>query len=106
MSHNKAITAKTKEIESVLRDKYVSTHPKAAVSVYRYNDWSIRVRIIDPEFKERSIIEREKDILPIIHGLSDYAQDRITMLLLITPEESKRSLLSLEFDDPKPSSIK
>jgi hypothetical protein len=103
---NKAITAKTKEIESVLRAKYVAKHPKAAVTVYRYNDWSIRVRIVDSDFKGKSIEDREKEVLPIIDGLSDYAQDRITMLLLLTPEESKRSLLSLEFDDPLPSSIR
>ena len=99
------VTSKTKEIEDKLRAEFLPEHPRAKISVYRYNSWSIRIRIIDSHFEGKTIAERERDVLPIIRDMSDYAQDRITMLLLITPEESNRSLLSLEFDDPKPSSI-
>jgi hypothetical protein len=37
---------------------------------------------------------------PLIGQLPEATQSAITMLVLVTPEERKTSLLSLEFDDP------
>jgi hypothetical protein len=95
----------TKRVEKALSGKYLPQHPRAKVDVYRYNSASIRVRIIDPDFEGKSITAREAEVLPIVRDLSGKLQDQITMLLLITPEESNRSLLSAEFDDPRPSSL-
>src|SRR5438477_7102084 len=95
--------AATRRVERLLSDEYVANHPQALVTVYRYNSASIRVRVIDPEFEGRDIIDRETDILPIIRRMPDRLQDQITMLLLLTPQESERSMLSAEFDHPTPS---
>jgi hypothetical protein len=97
--------AMTQRIEQRLGGEYLPNHPQASIGVYRYNSASIRVRIIDPDFAGKDIVEREAEVLPIIRDMSDRVQDQITMLLLITPEEGKRSLLSAEFDDPRPSTL-
>jgi stress-induced morphogen len=74
-------------------------------AAYRYNSVSLRVRIIDPRFRGLSAIEREKMVLPHIEGLPKKIRDDITILLLLAPEETSTSMMSLEFDDPTPSRL-
>ena len=78
----------------------------AAVDAYRYNSASIRVRVVDPRFEERSREERDAMVEPILEQLPERIQGDILMLLTLTPEELARQefdrtwLLRLEFDDP------
>ena len=95
----------TKQIERALAEGYLPNHPEASLTVYRYNSASIRVRVIDPDFEGRDLVDRETEILPIIRKLPDDLQDQITMLFLVTPRESKRSSLSAEFDHPAPARL-
>jgi len=95
----------THQVEKALLSHYLPRHSDAQITVYRYNSAAIRVRVIDPVFEGKGIIEREVEILPIIRSLPDRLQDQITMLLLLSPKESERSLLSAEFDDPQPSRL-
>lgn len=105
MSKQSVTDAATRRIEQVLSKQYRPDHPQAEIGVYRYNSASIRVRIIDPDFDGKSIVARESQVLPIIRKLPEHLQDQVTMLLLITPSESERSMLSAEFDDPRPSRL-
>jgi hypothetical protein len=105
MSRQSTTNASTRRVERALAEEYLPNHPKASIAVYQYNSASIRVRIIDPSFDGKSIVAREVEVLPIIRKLPDRIQDQITMLLLLSPQESKRSLLSVEFDDPTPSRL-
>ena len=105
MSKQSVKDASTRRVEQALSEHYLPNHPQARIGAYRYNSASIRVRIIDPDFEGKSIVTREAEVLPIVRDLPDRLQDQITMLLLITPEESERSLLSAEFDDPKRSRL-
>jgi hypothetical protein len=105
VSKSSVTDASTKKVEEALTEQYAPKHPGARLAVYRYNSASIRVRIVDENFEGKSILAREADVLPIIRELPDRIQDQITMLLLITPEESERSLLSAEFDNPRRSAL-
>ncbi len=87
----------------VLRSQYGTQHAKAKIEAYRYNSASIRIRIIDPDFKGLSLIERESLIDSILDTLPEDIRAEITLLLLLTPAERKRSLGSMTFDDPTPS---
>lgn len=80
-------------------------HPQAKVAVYRYNPVSIRVRIVDPEFRGRDRVEREAEVWPFLETLPEDVYCDLTMLLLLTPEEAMRSFANLEFDDPVPSGL-
>jgi hypothetical protein len=97
-----------KSVQRILKtliDQYGSQHLSAKVEAYRYNSASIRIRIIDPDFKGLDRVEREEAVWPIIETLPGDDREQITVLLLITPKEKKTSLMSLEFDSPTPSRL-
>jgi len=88
------------EVKAALETGYGRTHPKAKIEVYRYNSASIRIRIIDPEFAGCDRVDRQERLWPLIEGLPEDVRSDISVLLLITPQEKKTSLMSQEFDDP------
>lgn len=97
-----------KSVQRILKtlvEDYGSQHPSAKVEVYRYNSASIRIRIIDPDFKGGDRVDREQAVWPIIETLPEDDREQIMVLLLITPKEKKTSLMSLEFDNPEPSPL-
>jgi stress-induced morphogen len=94
------------QLERLLERSYKAEHPKARITVYRYNSGSIRVRIIDPDFRGHSLAERDHEIYELLKAKApEDLLEQISVRLLITPEERKTSLMSLEFDDPTPSSL-
>lgn len=92
-------TEETRQIEDLLRSEFPEVH------AYRYNSASIRVRVIDQRFGKVSKPDREKMVDPLLDKLPGDTQADITILLLLTPEETKTSLMNLEFEDPTPSSL-
>jgi hypothetical protein len=88
-----------------LQNEYGAKHPRARIEAYRYNPASIRIRIIDPDFKNLGVLDRETLVEPILDDLAEDIRAEITILLLLTPEESKTSFGSIEFDDPTPSRL-
>jgi hypothetical protein len=90
----KKTDASTKKIESLLRTQFPETE------AYRYNHYSIRIRVLDDGFAGKSNPEREASVLPLLAGLPNKVKDDITLLLLLAPDEAKASLMNLEFDDP------
>jgi len=106
------MTAKTprddkhvERIRAILEGRFGSEHPKAKVNVYRYNSASIRIRIIDRAFAGKIIPQREEMVWPILEALPQATLSEITVLLLISPRERKRSFMSMEFDNPIPSKL-
>jgi stress-induced morphogen len=83
--------------------QYEQAHPHAEIVVRRQNPVSIRIRIIDPDFKRQDKIEREKEVWRILDTLSDELPADISMLLLLTPEEAPNSFANMEFEHPIPS---
>jgi hypothetical protein len=92
----------TEEIKQVLAS-YEKDHPKAKIDMYRQNSASVRIRIIDSDFEGMSKRERNDLIWKYLEPLSEDSQGDLSMLVLLTPSEVKRSLANMEFEDPVPS---
>lgn len=93
--------ARLKRIVRAL-EEYAQAHPDAEIDVYRYDDVSVRVRIIDPAFKGVSRARREDDLWRILDKVPEESVADINVLLLLTPDETKTSIGSLDFDNPLP----
>ncbi|CAN5881261.1 hypothetical protein BH23PLA1_BH23PLA1_20740 [soil metagenome] len=91
------------QILELLEVQYKSKHPDADIDVYRRNQVSIRIRIIDPDFQELDSIERDESIWKILRNLPDNVRSNITLLVLLTPDETDRSFVNADFENPKPS---
>lgn len=84
---------------------YQNDHPHARIELYRYNKFSVRIRITDAGFAGQTRSERSKAVWKYLEPLDDEAQADITSLILLAPGESGISLTNLEFDDPTPSTF-
>lgn len=94
------------QILDVLRQHYLPKHPAAKVDAYRYNSASIRVRVIDRGFAKTDMTERDEEVWDILNEhLSEDVLSQISLLLLLTPEETKSSLMNQEFEHPAPSRL-
>ncbi len=96
--------ARLTKIAKVL-ERYAAEHPTAEVEAYRQNQVSVRVRIVDPAFHGLSRSQREDDFWAAFGELPDDLTAELSVLLLLTPDEAKKSLASIEFDDPTPSKL-
>ena len=85
--------------------EYERLHPEAEIEAYRQNSVSVRIRILNPEFAHMSRSEREEAVWAALNSLPDEDIAEVTLLLLLTPEEAKKSFASFEFDDPIPSRL-
>jgi stress-induced morphogen len=86
-------------------EQYLADHPDAEIEVYRQNQVSIRVRVIDPAFRTLSRSERSRMVWPLLRQLPEDTLGEVSMVLLISPEEKETSMVSREFDDPIPSQL-
>jgi|ERR1019366_7103250 hypothetical protein len=106
-----AIKVRNKKIDPVLKqvikalEQYAEAHPNARIEVYRHNNVSVRIRVIDPSFKGISRGQRGDDMWAILRELPEETVADITLLIMLTPAEAKKSFASMEFDDPIPSRI-
>jgi len=96
-------SADSRKVEAVLRKKF--PHSDA----YQYNSAAIRVRVVDPRFKGKSVVQRDAMVDPILQKLPDRIVGQIFNLLTTYPGEADRSLsmrlANLEFEEPSPSII-
>jgi hypothetical protein len=86
-------------------EEYRKSHSKASIEVKAQSPISVRIRIVDPDFKKFDKVDREELIWKILDKLPENVRADITMLLLITPEEKKDSFASFEFENPIPSRL-
>jgi stress-induced morphogen len=84
---------------------YEKAHPAARIELYRQNSISVRIRVIDPAFAGLEKSERHDKIWDHLVTLPDEIQGDVSMLVVLTPEEVKRSMANLEFENPSPSLI-
>jgi stress-induced morphogen len=92
------------QIKSALH-AYHKGHPAARIDLYRQNPASVRLRIIDPDFAGLSRVDRHARVWKYLEPLSEDDQADISMLVLLTPDETGRSSANLEFEDPVPSAL-
>jgi hypothetical protein len=84
-------------------EAYCRNHPSAKVTVKR-RDWaSVHIRVIDPDFKGLDRVEREEAVWPFLDKLPEEAKADISWLILLTPQEVRRSAMNDAFEDPSKS---
>jgi stress-induced morphogen len=93
------------QVRELLAREYQTSHASARIDVYRQNSASIRILVIDPDFRGMNRVERDRPISQLLGQLPEMVESQITLLLLLTPEEQKMSLANFEFEHPVPSSI-
>lgn len=104
-----AVMVRTKKIDPVLKqiikalEQYAEGHLNAKIDVYRHNNVSVRIRVLDSGFKGISRGQRDDDLWAILRELPDETVQDISLLILLTPAEAKKSFASMEFDDPIPT---
>jgi len=86
-------------------DHYKGDHPNAWITVRRQNSVSIRIRIVDPDFRGLDRVDREPAVWNLLKTLPEEVFTNITMLLLLAPDETEGSLANQEFEDPIPSRL-
>lgn len=86
-------------------EEYGSKHPQAQIVLYRQNAVSLRIRIVDPEFRGRSRAQREEEVWVALNQLPDETLQDLSILLLFTPEEVGKSMANYEFESPTASVI-
>ena len=84
---------------------YESDHPTSRIALYRQNQCSVRVRIIDPDFTGQDRVERHADVWRYLDVLPDDTVADLSSLTLITPDEIPTSFANMEFEDPVPSGL-
>ncbi len=96
-------TAESRQVEKVLRQEFPKT------DAYRYNSASIRIRIVDARFKEKSNEQRDDLVEPLLEKLDESTQADIMNLLTLYPGETEKSVRAFaanaEFEDPSPSML-
>jgi stress-induced morphogen len=97
--------AQVERVRAVLEKTYRKDHPDAVIDVYKRNQFSIRIRIIDPSFADQDDIQREERIWKILKQLPNETFTNITMLVCLTPEEMKDSFINDDFENPQPSQL-
>ena len=85
--------------------QYEAQHPHADIVLYRQNSVSVRVRITDEDFEGVSKADRHEQVWAFVQGLSEEQQSQISLLLLLTPGERRRSFANEDFDNPIPSQL-
>ncbi len=103
-TNNNHIDGQVEQVLQVL-DQYKSKHPNAQILVCRQNSVSIRIRIVDRDFSGLDRVDREPAIWHLLKALPEEIFANITMLLLLTPEETEGSLANQEFEYPIPSRL-
>jgi len=93
-----------KKIQDALSE-HKKAHPEAEIDIQRKNSVSIRIRITDPDFKGFDLVERDNQLWKILEKLPEEVLSQISLLLLFTPEEKKKSLANSEFERPVSSRL-
>ena len=101
-----AITTKrtdhqTARIYAALKVAFPELSDEETEVVYRYNRYSIRVRVVADCFGGRSLAEREAMVNRVLARIEPEDNKDISMLMMLSPQESvSPDLMNLEFDDP------
>jgi hypothetical protein len=89
--------------EQAIRDslsEHKKAHASAKIDIQRRNSVSIRIRISDPDSNGLDLVERDNQLWRIVEKLPEDVLSQISLLLLLTPKEAKKSLADLEFVRP------
>jgi hypothetical protein len=91
-----------RQVQDILDREYHPKHSRSRIDVYRYNECSIRIRILDPGFAKIDRLRRVDVVWDILEKLPDELVSQIDMVLPLTVKESKESASNFEFEYPSP----
>ena len=87
-------------------DAYEAQHAGAIAALYRQNNASIRVRVIDRRFKGMPKSRRHGDVWKFLAArVPEDTLSEVSVLLAVAPAELGTSLMNLEFEDPTASRL-
>ena len=87
-------------------DAYETAHPGAKAALYRQNNASIRLRVIDQRFAPMNKSRRHGEVWDFLsHQLPEDVLANISLLLTVTPSELNDSFVNFEFERPTPSQL-
>lgn len=87
-------------------DDYEVQFPHAKAELYRQNPASVRLRVVDPQFKGMSLSERHAQVWNFLAArIPDESLADVSLLLTMPPSELKMSLANQEFENPTPSDL-
>lgn len=92
------------EVRNVL-ELYERDHTTADAQLYRQNDASIRIRIIDDRFAEMPRSARHQNAWQYLNDLDPDILEQITLFLLLPTSELGTSMMNIEFEHPLASAI-
>ena len=84
---------------------YDAEHPNCRIDLYRQNSVSVKIRIIDPDFKGVDKGTRHDRVWKYLEDLSEELLSEISILLLLTPDETAGSFANEDFENPIPSRL-
>jgi stress-induced morphogen len=88
-------------------DAFEKQYMGSVATLYRQDSVSIRVRIVDKRFAKMSIPDRHDLAWNfLVDRLDEDTLQQLSVLLLLSPAETKSSFMNQEFDDPIPSLTK
>ena len=83
-------------------ERYQRHHPAASIDIYRYDRFSVRLRIIDPTFSKVDRLQRHDVTWSYLETLPEEVQADITVVVLLHPDEVEDSLGNFHFEHPVP----
>ncbi|HEY5314827.1 MAG TPA: hypothetical protein VIK18_19995 [Pirellulales bacterium] len=96
-------TDESRLVEELLRQHFESA------DAYRFNSASLRVRVVDSRFREKSREQRDDLVEPILAQLDEDTQAEIINLVLLYPVEEQESFTAYinneEFEHPPKSML-
>ncbi|MEX2140274.1 MAG: hypothetical protein WD894_13500 [Pirellulales bacterium] len=93
-----SIDSTTQAIQAALIN-YLVAHPSADIELYRRNSVSVRIRIVDPGFHGLDQVDRHEQVWQYLDNLPEDVVSDISMVVLLTRQETAESLANLEFED-------
>ena len=88
-----------RRIREKLTSAYARQHPCAEIDVKRYSSLCVHIRIVDADFASQSRTARDTAIWDILDTLPEDTREEISLLTLLTPDETKTSVMNQVFEE-------
>lgn len=84
-------------------DLYEDEHPGAEASLYRQNNASVRLRVIDSRFEGMSKSRRHAEVWDFLAArIPEDTLADVSLVLTVAPAELENSFANFEFEKPIP----
>ncbi len=81
-------------------ERYLTDHPRAVIDIYRQGRYSVKVRVVDPDFDGVRRAARHDRVWAYLGTLPEDVYGEVHVLLPLAPAEQPESAGNFEFDHP------